>query len=62
MAANDKRERTRMLAAAAGINLDEAEVAAMADFICMLIDTIDEAAKNFGADAPEPLMRPGNAR
>ena len=62
MTVEEKRERARTLAAAAGISLDETEVAAMAEFICGLIDTIDEAAKNFGAETPEPLMRPGSPR
>jgi len=62
MAVDDKRERTRMLAAAAGISLDDAEIAAMAELLCGLIDTIDEAAAGFGDDAPEPLVRPGSSR
>ncbi len=51
-----------MLAAAAGISLDDAEIAAMAELLCGLIDTIDEAAAGFGDDAPEPLVRPGSSR
>ncbi|GEM_PF-6251173 len=62
MAVNDRRERTRMLAMAAGIDLTDSEIAAMAELLCGLIDTIDEAAAGFGADAPEPLMRPGSSR
>jgi hypothetical protein len=57
MNTDDKQERTRMLAGAVGLKLDDAEVAALAELLCGLIDNIDEAAAAFGVDAPEPLMR-----
>ena len=59
---NDRQERTRALAGAVGLRLDDAEVTALADALCGLIDTIDEACAGFGADAPEPLARPGTMR
>ncbi|HTW90004.1 MAG TPA: hypothetical protein VMD75_18565 [Candidatus Binataceae bacterium] len=62
MTTNDSKERTRMLGAAVGLSLDDAEIAAFADGLCGLIDTIDEACAAFGADAPEPLTRPGVTR
>jgi len=62
MSTNDKQERTRMLAGAVGLKLDDTEVAALAELLCGLIDIIDEAAAGFGADAPEPLMRRGAPR
>lgn len=51
-----------MLAGAVGLRLDDAEVAALADALCGLIDNLDEACAGFGADAPEPLARPGATR
>ena len=62
MSTSDKRERTRMLAGAVGLELEESEVAALAELLCGLIDIIDEAAAGFGADAPEPLMGRGGER
>jgi hypothetical protein len=62
MTTNDPRERTRMLAGAVGLRLDDAELAAIADALCGLIDIIDEACAGFGAEAPEPLARPGATR
>ncbi|HUY19390.1 MAG TPA: hypothetical protein VMV15_09200 [Candidatus Binataceae bacterium] len=62
MTIGDHRERTRMLAGAVGLTLDDAERAALADALCGLIDIIDEACAGFGADAPEPLARPGATR
>lgn len=51
-----------MLAGAVGLRLADAEVAALADALCGLIDIIDQACAEFGADAPEPLARPGAVR
>lgn len=62
MTTKDRQERTRTLAGAVGLTLDDAEVAALADGLCGLIDSIDEACTGFGADAPEPLTRPGATR
>ncbi len=51
-----------MLAGAVGLRLDDAELAVLADALCGLIDIIDQACAEFGAEAPEPLARPGLTR
>ncbi|MGH7906850.1 MAG: hypothetical protein ACREP6_09500 [Candidatus Binataceae bacterium] len=55
---DDKAARVRMMAAGAGLELTEAEIAALANPLCDLIDATDSACMGFALDAPEPLMCP----